>query len=560
LGITKGQEAVVKGWVSRQIPNWPGRMCLETLFVELLNPRRPVHLPYLPKNIVPLTRESTAITAILPSDAEINITRQQIPILLNFAMTDYTSQGKTRPVNVVDMMNCKNHQAMYTCLSRGKSARHTAILRDFKEKKVTGGLDGWLREEFRDLDTLSDITHLQYAGKLPPGIVQRLRTSTLKVFKQVYGSGFEMARLLQGPSANSQGSRTSVAVPVTENEAHTAQGYVSQQETVEIQPRLVQAAAQNQEVSVAEAVVGRKRKTGGGNEGGSKRVRGAGAELPVLRLPYSWTWDNVNWSCAFDSYLTLVYHIMLRDVDKWMTIFNGQGPLMREVVQALDSMRKRECSKIGARERIRQRFWDLDDECFPRGPYGSDIFALAQMLQGVRIENAVVEPARTCLVCQQQCAGELFEAIGPYTMLRNADPPNPSISASLLALERNAAGVCALCQGAVYTNNIYPPLICIQIPLDSVRRSRKTPGMLIDTHLELREKNYVLAGVVYWSGIDAHFETRTITSDGQVHRYDGMKSDGELKLDGKVYKGCRTEWLSTLDHRQAVLALYVDEI
>jgi hypothetical protein len=555
LGITKGQEAVVKGWVSRQIPNSGGRMCLETLFVELSNPRRAVHLPYLPKNVVPLTRESTSITAVLPNDAEINITRQQIPVLLNFAMTDYTSQGKTRPVNIVDMMNCKNHQAMYTCLSRGKSAKQTLILRDFKESKITGGLDGWLRQEFRDLDTLSDITHLQYAGKLPPGIVQRLRTSTLKLFRQVYGSNYDMERSLQESAVNYPGSTVVLRQAREDAISHTQ---VSRREAAVDTRQQLQGRSFNPQLSSASSSVAPKRKTVSAEERASKRPRPDAPEFP--QLPYSWTWDNINWSCAFDSYLTVLYHIMLRDVEQWTITFNEQGQLMNEVVQAFDSMRKKQCSKIGARERIRHMFWNLEDECFPRGPYGSDIFALAQMLQGVRIDRAVVDRTRTCSVCGHHCQGELFEAIGSYTMLRRADPPHPSISASLVALETTTAGFCAQCHGPLYRDNIYPSLLCVQMPSDAVPLRQGSRPMLIDSRITLREKTYMLAGVVYWSGIDAHFESRIVTSDGLVYRYDGMKWDGMLKPDGMVSERPRNSSLSNLDHRDAILAMYVESI
>jgi hypothetical protein len=70
----------------------------------------------------------------------------------------------------------------------------------------------------------------------------------------------------------------------------------------------------------------------------------------------------------------------------------------------------------------------------------------------------------------------------------------------------------------------------------------------------------MLAGVVYWSGIDAHFESRIVTSDGLVYRYDGMKWDGMLKPDGMVSERPRNSSLSNLDHRDAILAMYVESI
>ncbi|KAL1942607.1 hypothetical protein VTO73DRAFT_4847 [Trametes versicolor] len=43
-------------------------------------------------------------------------------VLPNFAMTDYASQGRTGDDNVCHLEYCKNHLAVYTCLTRDASA------------------------------------------------------------------------------------------------------------------------------------------------------------------------------------------------------------------------------------------------------------------------------------------------------------------------------------------------------------------------------------------------------------------------------------------------------
>ena len=92
LCITKGQEAIVVGWDSSIGPFQ--KPVLDTLFVKLIKPPQEVNLPGLPTNIVPLTRTSSKITCTLKSGIKIIVQRQQVLVLPNFAMTDYTSQGK----------------------------------------------------------------------------------------------------------------------------------------------------------------------------------------------------------------------------------------------------------------------------------------------------------------------------------------------------------------------------------------------------------------------------------------------------------------------------------
>jgi hypothetical protein len=81
LCITKGQEARVKGWISREIAGHPGKHCLETLFVELITPPKAIKIPHLPVNVVPLTRLTSYVRAVLPNDQSMYLTSVSGPSL-----------------------------------------------------------------------------------------------------------------------------------------------------------------------------------------------------------------------------------------------------------------------------------------------------------------------------------------------------------------------------------------------------------------------------------------------------------------------------------------------
>ncbi|KAF9492982.1 hypothetical protein BDN71DRAFT_1376719, partial [Pleurotus eryngii] len=74
-------------------------------------------------------------------------------------MTDFASQEKTTPNNVVHLNDTNTHQGYYTALSRSAIAAGTLILQGFdtsiiSDKKCSGAL----RQEFRDLEMLDNIT------------------------------------------------------------------------------------------------------------------------------------------------------------------------------------------------------------------------------------------------------------------------------------------------------------------------------------------------------------------------------------------------------------------
>jgi hypothetical protein len=157
-GVTNGAEGVVVGWKSRTID--ASHNALEVLFIKLTSPPIDVKLEGLEQNVVPVVAESINIICKLSDGRKQMISRNQVPVILNFSMTDYSSQGRTRKFNVVDIHNCRSHQSIYTCLSRGSTSNGTLITQDFTDKYMTGGLSGYLRQEFRELELLDEITCL----------------------------------------------------------------------------------------------------------------------------------------------------------------------------------------------------------------------------------------------------------------------------------------------------------------------------------------------------------------------------------------------------------------
>ena len=190
LGVTNGQEGYVAGWKSAS--GSKGQAILETIFILLHNPPCEVTIKGLPKNTIPLTRTSNTISCKLPDDSKVVINRSQVEILPNFAMTDYASQGKTRAINPVDLINCRSHQAYYTALSRSASADGTVILRGFNANKITGRASQALRQEFRDLEFLDEISKLRFNDKLPSNVTGHTRTALIRAYRSYRGLSLDI--------------------------------------------------------------------------------------------------------------------------------------------------------------------------------------------------------------------------------------------------------------------------------------------------------------------------------------------------------------------------------
>lgn len=508
LCVTKGQAAVVKGWNTHEHPVYPGHFVLDVLFVELVNPPKKIKIPYLPENAVPLTRITTAIKAILPNDLAISVSRQQVPVLLNFAMTDYASQGKTREVNVVDLKHCRNHQAIYTCLSRGKYADKTVILRDFDTRKITGGLSGFLREEFRTLDLLDEITEALYSGRLPSSVIQRLRGSTIMAYREWCRTGENACSIRQ-------------VAKVKSPEVHDRKRKIS---------------------SDAGECPRKKRKA----------ETPSGHPFDYVAWTSSWEWDSLNWSCAYDSVLTILRSVWTNRtglyegyVSKRSTYAQLLGVMFRAVYGGRLTLN--ECRKV-----LREKLWATNSVNFPRGRRGTDIFSLSQTLLGVK--PPFDADLRVCASCSGENRGHVFERMAIYTIMRTELSERTTVSQYLTDLHASV-GECGSCGGHLYLNNEHVPLFCVQLP--NVNRQLLSDRLVIDREMIINGSAYALAGLVYWSPDDCHFAARVVRSPAEVYSYDGMAAHGKLTLEQNMASDDSSTALTSLGRRVASLAFFV---
>jgi hypothetical protein len=180
--MTKGQEGVVCGWHSSEGP--AGEQVLETLFVRLINPPRKIKIKDLPENIIPLVRTimHMHITCLLEDDTLLSVLREQVVCSLNFGMTDYTSQGKSRTKNLVELGHCSGRRSYYVALSRDFTAEGTIIVQGFDKKQITSGISSYLCQELRELEMLDEITKLKYEGKLPRSVAGVYRRRLLRSY------------------------------------------------------------------------------------------------------------------------------------------------------------------------------------------------------------------------------------------------------------------------------------------------------------------------------------------------------------------------------------------
>ena len=136
---TNKAETRVVDWKCRSLDDIK-KMQLETVFVELIAPSTSIQLEGLPLNVVPIYKMQTKVKCMMPNGKVLNISKDQVSLIPNFAMIDYSFQGKIWINNVINLNNCKNHQSIYTCLFRESTYERIAIIQEFDDFMIKGGI------------------------------------------------------------------------------------------------------------------------------------------------------------------------------------------------------------------------------------------------------------------------------------------------------------------------------------------------------------------------------------------------------------------------------------
>ncbi|KAJ7715769.1 hypothetical protein B0H16DRAFT_1339552 [Mycena metata] len=521
LCMTKGQEASVVGWDETIGP--AGQRVLETLFVHLDNlpSERTIEIPGLPPNVVPLVRTSSVITVLLEDDTLLSVVREQVTTLLNFSITDYTAQGKSRPKNPVDLTNCRDHKAYYVALSRATTAAGTIILQDFTPEKITCGMPGYLRQELRELELLDEITRLQYAGTLPRSVTGLYRRQLLRSYIRWKGNTADPVHF--HPSMQS-----------TDSERDVKQLDRSFDDYAEWGTNVSKARKHSRKDYEVEESARKKRKNDYtvGPDRLSEMIRS-----PEVR-PVGFVWDGVDYSCGYDATLTILTNIWRENPHRWSQTFSAMGPLMQHfalmVQKAADGLITLEV----ARNTLRHKMHLLQPADFPYGQLGTTIDRIITILVPVNKTHAVGR--HSCRVCGYLNHEELA-LLNPYVFaipsnrqLRNY-PTGIPMDIWLNDHLVSSVAHCPACAGqsvrtrmtVQYTIDTLPELFIVSIDKDGLKFSQTLSFDVGGVMSVLR-----LRGVVYGGG--THFTARYVSQSGVVWFNDGIATARDCVEEGKL--------------------------
>ena len=385
-----------------------GKLVLDTLFVQLTSPPHVVKLDGLPENVVPIAKMSQTIECTMKSDQIRKVECEQCCVLPNFSMTDYGSQGKTCPYNPVDLQHSNSHQSYYTCLSCSASAEGTLIVQSFQPSVITGGCSGWLRQEFRDLELLDEITRLRFLSQLDPEIDGHCRNTLIRQFRTWKGINYvpenshpAIKWSTQQPNPleaevqdipwkivngkENVNSNLDNSMIKASNSFMTAKGSMPLLHKT-IKPTGTKRKTDNQ----GELHVTKKVKTfHNSSKDAIKQKNENESDRPKKKqklttfdddTPPGTQWDENNYSCAYDALFTILFNIWVTKPKKWMKIFQESNQYLSTLHDGFQKYLRGMSTLEAARDNVRTLLHESDPVLFPSGHAGSSVSALATQI------------------------------------------------------------------------------------------------------------------------------------------------------------------------------------
>jgi hypothetical protein len=154
-------------------------------------------------------------------------------------------------------------------------------------------------------------------------------------------------------------------------------------------------------------------------EGFKKKRLVPPSSLDTLLIPLdSWQWDPLNWSCAYNSYLTVLRCLWNQDKYRWSQYLQSVGDSMCALVVGFEKADVGEVSLEEVRDELRRHLWNMDWVAFPKGKHSTDIYSLVLSVVGAPMARRDRISYRMCSGCYLHVEGLAFEAIGKYVILR----------------------------------------------------------------------------------------------------------------------------------------------
>jgi hypothetical protein len=260
------------------------------------------------------------------------------------------------------------------------------------------------------------------------------------------------------------------------------------------------------------------------------------------------TWDGTNYSCAYDSFFTILYGIWIQNREHWTDRYSIISPNMTQLALGFQDVNNGLITFERLRDNIRHQLNQKDSTAFPYGFRGTSVVELAKAIFENSIENA--SSYHKCSSCNWEDVpiNECVSILG-YQAHNRPHSVNDYFKDIFKEPTRMICPECANYLTKLTEYDELPKMMAFSIGDSNVHINKKLKVRTQAEHIYFH-----LRGVVYLGAF--HFTARLISNEHSVWFHDGQTSAQGCDYIGDLNLFHGND-LSTCDGKQAVLAIYI---
>ena len=131
-----------------------------------------------------------------------------------------------------------------------------------------------------------------------------------------------------------------------------------------------------------------------------KRVKISRETTEELMTPRGFIWDNENYSCAYDSMMTVLSSIWAQNPSKWKKRFKDMNRIMNVLASGFHCAENNQATMEMARNKVRHLLHQRNPNLFPYGHAGTLISKLSEQL--LRSNNEIASTWFRCVYCEDE--------------------------------------------------------------------------------------------------------------------------------------------------------------
>ena len=229
---------------------------------------------------------------------------------------------------------------------------------------IPGGASGYLRQEFRELELLNEITKLKYTRQLHSDINGHHHNTIIHQFQKWKGTSYILANVHSAIKWSKydgfdMSEVTDSPWQIVKKEGETKVQYKSKKsDTLNFVPAQGSAPLMlkhklEDDVTVAS------------NTSDLKRRKISTHQTNDTESPLGLLWDSENNSCAYDALLTILLSIWSQNPSTWKTRFKDMNRIMNVLITGFYSASNDQGTLESARNKVRHLLHQRNPVLFP---------------------------------------------------------------------------------------------------------------------------------------------------------------------------------------------------